>query len=250
MDIIKEIEVLRKELQQHDYDYYILAQPTISDIEYDKKLKRLEELEQEQPQYITPDSPTQRVSGQPTKEFANVSHRVPMLSLSNTYSEQELRDFDTRIQGFLDTEESYDYVAELKIDGLAVSLVYKNGILTQGATRGDGNIGDDITQNLRTIKSIPLKLMGKEPFSPDIEIRGEVYIPHESFIRLNKKRQSEGEPLFANPRNSAAGSLKMQDSRSVAERGLDIFCYQLIDHANPHTSLSHFDALNKLKILG
>jgi DNA ligase (NAD+) len=250
LDTKNEIESLRKELQQHDYDYYVLAQPTISDIDYDIKLKRLDKLEQEQPQYITPDSPTQRVSGEPTKEFANVRHRVQMLSLANTYSEEELRDFDSRIRRLLEPDESYEYVTELKIDGLAVSLVFEDGIFTQGATRGDGTTGDVITQNLRTIKSIPLRLMTDELISSDLEIRGEVYMPHESFIRLNKKREDEGEPLFANPRNSAAGSLKMQDSRMVAERGLDIFCYQLIDHSNPDKSLFHFEALNQLKVLG
>jgi DNA ligase (NAD+) len=250
VDIKREIETLRKELQQHDYDYYVLAQPTISDFEYDRKIKQLEKLEQENPQYITSDSPTQRVSGEPTKEFASVQHRVQMLSLANTYSEQELRDFDTRIKGMLDADESYEYVTELKIDGLAVSLVYENGIFVRGATRGDGSTGDDITQNLRTIRSIPLKLIEKKLPSADLEIRGEVYMPHESFIRLNKKREEGGEPLFANPRNSAAGSLKMQDSRVVASRGLNVFCYQLIDHAHPENDFSHYDALNQIKKLG
>jgi DNA ligase (NAD+) len=249
VNIKKEIESLRRELQQYDYNYYILAQPTISDFDYDQKLKKLEKLEQDNPQYITPDSPTQRVSGEPTKEFASVRHRIQMQSLANTYSEDELREFDTRIKGLLEPNEFYEYVAELKIDGLAVSLNFEDGIFVRGATRGDGTVGDDITQNLRTIKSIPLKLM-KAPKNSDLEIRGEVYMPHKSFIRLNKKREKEGEPLFANPRNSAAGSLKMQNSQLVAERGLDIFCYRLIDHSNPAKKLFHFESLNKIKTLG
>ena len=159
MDIKKEIEKLRNELQRHDYDYYIHAKPTISDYEYDQKLKRLAELEKHHPEWIIPESPTQRVSGEPTKEFTNVRHRIPMLSLANTYSEEELRDFDTRIIGLLDPGEEYEYVTELKIDGLAVSLIYENGRLVQGATRGDGVTGDNITNNLRTIKSIPLRLI-------------------------------------------------------------------------------------------
>ena len=166
-------------------------------------------MEQNHPEFITSDSPTQRVSGEPTKEFANIRHRISMLSLANTYSEQELRDFDTRIKGLLDPDEVYEYVAELKIDGLAVSLIFENGLFTRGATRGDGITGDDITNNLRTIKSIPLKLRQSYPDLRDIEVRGEVYMPHDSFVRLNKKREESGDPLFANPRNSAAGSLKM-----------------------------------------
>jgi len=249
MDIKKEIESLKRALQQHDYNYYVLAQPTISDYEYDIKLKKLEKLEQDNPQYITPDSPTQRVSGEPAKEFATVQHRVSMLSLANTYSEEELREFDSRVKGLLEAGESYEYVAELKIDGLAVSLLYENGFFVRGATRGDGNMGDDITQNLRTIKGIPLKLMS-DSGSADLEVRGEVYMPRETFQKLNRKREEGGEALFANPRNSAAGSLKMQDSRLVAERGLEIFCYQLIEHSNPDKYLLHFEALNKLKTLG
>ena len=250
MDIKKKIENLKTELQQHDYFYYVLAQPKISDFEYDTKLKELDELEKNHPDYITPDSPTQRVSGEPTKEFAHIRHRVPMLSLSNTYSEQELKEFDARISALLDPEKSYEYVTELKIDGLAVSLWYENGIFVRGVTRGDGITGDDITKNLRTIKSIPLRLFQYDNEFQDIEVRGEVYMPHESFMKLNKKREMDGEPTFANPRNSAAGSLKMQDARYVAERGLDMFCYQLLNHSNPEMKLSHFEALEKLKWMG
>ena len=250
MDIKEEIEGLRKELQQHDYSYYVLTEPKISDFDYDKKLKRLEELEENHPEFVTSDSPTQRVSGEPTKTFANIRHRLSMLSLANTYSEQELRDFDIRIKGLLEPDENYEYVAELKIDGLAVSLLFENGIFVGGATRGDGITGDDITNNLRTIKSIPLRLIQYNPDFHDMEVRGEVYMPHESFTMLNKKREEDGEQLFANPRNSAAGSLKMQDARLVAERGLDIFCYQLINYTNPDENQNHFEALSQLKQFG
>jgi DNA ligase (NAD+) len=250
VDVNKEIQDLRKELQEHDYYYYVLNDPKISDFEYDKKLKRLEELEKNHPDYITADSPTQRVSGEPTKTFANIRHRLPMLSLANTYSEQELQDFDIRIKGLLEPDEDYEFVAELKIDGLAVSLLFEHGIFVCGATRGDGITGDDITNNLRTIKSIPLRLIQYKPDFHDMEVRGEVYMPHESFTLLNKKREEEGEQLFANPRNSAAGSLKMQDARLVAERRLDIFCYQLINHANPDEKQNHFKALSQLKQFG
>jgi DNA ligase (NAD+) len=244
------IHNLRKEIQEHDYSYYVLSQPKISDFEYDQKMKKLVQLESQRPDLITPDSPSQRVSGEPTKEFANVRHRLPMLSLANTYSEQDLRDFDNRVKGLLNTNENYEYVAELKIDGLAVSLVYEDGIFIQGATRGDGTIGDDITTNLRTIRSIPLKFLSHKNFKGVIEIRGEVFMSKDAFKKLNKKREEEGELLFANPRNSAAGTLKMQDPKVVAQRGLDIFCYQLINHTNPDSNMVHDQALTKLRELG
>ncbi len=250
MNIKDEILALRKELQEHDYSYYVLAQPKISDYDYDQKLKILADLEFQYPEFITPDSPTQRVSGEPTKEFRNVRHRVPMLSLANTYSEEDLREFDERVRGLLGSDEHYEYIAELKIDGLAVSLIYEDGLLIQGATRGDGITGDDITNNLRTIRSIPLRLMPSGSISGIIEVRGEVFMPIESFNKINKLREREGEQLFANPRNSAAGTLKMQDSRQVAERGLDIFCYRLQDHTKPNEILSHFASLEILKNLG
>jgi len=250
MDIKEEIRQLRKELQEHDYLYYVLAQPKISDFDYDQKMHRLGQLESQYPELITPDSPTQRVSGQPTKEFATIRHQRPMLSLANTYSEQELRDFDLRVKGLLSPDEKYDYVTELKIDGLAVSLIYENGVFIRGATRGDGISGDDITTNLRTIRRLPLRLQGIESNSGRIEVRGEVYMPLDSFLRLNKTREENGEPLFANPRNSAAGSLKMQDPRLVAARGLDIFCYQYLTEEQEKKSLTHDESIVYMKKLG
>jgi DNA ligase (NAD+) len=250
MDAKSEIEKLRRELQDHDYAYYVLAQPKISDYEYDQKMKRLASLEEQHPQYITNDSPTQRVSGLPTREFATVRHRIPLLSLANTYSEQELLDFDERIRGLLEKDEPYTYVAELKIDGLAVSLLYENGQFIQGATRGDGVFGDDITNNLRTIKSIPLRLRHTAISEDLIEVRGEVYMPRASFEQLNRERQASGETTFANPRNSAAGSLKLQDARLVAGRRLDIFCYRLLNHSTPDARINHFEALHQLKMMG
>ncbi len=250
VSIKDEIQALRRELQEHDYSYYVLAKPKISDYDYDIKLKKLADLETQNPNLITPDSPTQRVSGEPTKEFANVRHRVPMLSLANTYSEEDLREFDERIRGLLEPDEQYDYIAELKIDGLAISLLYENGLLTLGATRGDGITGDDVTNNLRTIRSIPLRILVSDNIGKEIEVRGEVFMPLESFNSINKQREQDGEQLFANPRNSAAGTLKMQDSRIVSERGLDIFCYQLLDHSNPDSTTMQVAALEKLRDLG
>jgi DNA ligase (NAD+) len=245
-----EIEQLRKEIRQHDYYYYVLAQPLISDYEYDQKLKRLEALEKEYPHFITPDSPTQRVSGIPTKEFAVVTHRISMLSLANTYSEEELYDFDRRVKSLLSPGEKYEYVAELKIDGVAVSLLYENGRFIKGATRGDGFKGDDITNNLKTIKSIPLKIINEKNIPVFFEVRGEVYMPYSSFTRLNELRSEDDEPLFANPRNSTAGSLKLQDARIVAERGLNIFCYQFIDYSDSPQVDDHYHGLAILKKYG
>jgi DNA ligase (NAD+) len=250
LDDKRQIENLRKRIRQHDYLYYVLAQPEISDFEYDKLYKQLEELEARYPELITPDSPTQRVSEQPTKDFSSVRHLVPMLSLSNTYSEQELREFDKRVQGLLRIGEGYRYTAELKIDGLAVSLIYENGYLIRGVTRGDGTTGDDVTPNIRTIRSIPLKLYNIDIVSGLLEVRGEVFMSRQSFEKVNQMRAQNDEPLFANPRNSAAGSLKMQDARQVAARGLNMFCYQLINHSEPDLDVSHMDNLNHLKQFG
>jgi DNA ligase (NAD+) len=250
MDTKQEIEQLRKEIQDHDYRYYVLAQPEISDYEYDQKLKRLEQLEKKYPELITPDSPTQRVSGIPTKEFAVVTHRIPMLSLANTYSEEELYDFDRRVSSLLAPGEKYEYVAELKIDGVAVSLLYEKGLFMQGSTRGDGIAGDDITNNLKTIRSIPLKITRDKNLPALFEVRGEIYMSFSSFKRLNEMRAVDNEPLFANPRNSTAGSLKLQDAREVAKRGLSIFCYQLIDHSGSHKVYDHYTNLTLLKKYG
>ena len=217
------IEALTRELQEHNYRYYVLAQPTISDYEFDQKLKELEELEKQFPELALPDSPTQRVGGEPTKSFATVRHKYPVMSLSNSYSMGEIREFDARVRKL--TGQQPDYVCELKYDGLSISLTYEKGLLVRAVTRGDGVRGDDVTNNVKTIKSIPLRLRANYPEA--LEIRGEVYMPHRAFERLNREREEIGENPFANPRNAAAGSLKMQDPAEVAKRGLDCFLYYI-----------------------
>ncbi len=244
--IQKEIEDLRRRIQVYDYQYYVKAQPEISDYEYDQLYHRLSQLESENPEYITPDSPTRRVSGEPTKEFPTVHHSSPMLSLTNTYSEEELIDFDRKIRESLGDNASYEYVTELKIDGLAISLIYKNGEFVRGVTRGDGVTGDDVSANLKTIRSIPLKIYTTNHLPDEFEVRGEVYLSIESFNRVNAQRIEANEPPFANPRNSAAGTLKMQDAREVARRSLSIFCYQYIDLKNPGRVQEHRKNLEQL----
>ena len=246
MDIDKvkaEIEKLREEIRRHDYYYYVLDQPVISDAEYDSLMRRLVSLEQKYPELITPDSPTQRVGGQPLRAFAAVEHPVPMLSLANAFSEGELRDFDRRVRNTIG--EHAEYVVEYKIDGLSVALWYQNGIFTRGATRGDGHIGEDITENLKTIRSLPLRL--NKPYT--LEARGEVFISKKDFEILNEERRSSDMPLFANPRNAAAGSLRQLDPRITASRPLDIFIFNLqqLEEAMPDT---HWEALNLMGELG
>jgi DNA ligase (NAD+) len=213
-DIKKRIEQLRGEIREHDYLYYVLNQPKISDRQYDKLFAELKELEQANPSFITPDSPTQRVSERPLEGFASVRHAVPMLSMDNTYNAEELRAFDERVRKQLGSED-YDYVVELKIDGLAISLRYERGELVTAATRGDGVVGDDVTANVRTIKAVPLALLDNDKIPDVLEVRGEVYMPIPSFIELNKLRIEAGEPAFANPRNAAAGSLKLLDAQEI-----------------------------------
>jgi DNA ligase (NAD+) len=215
----EEIIALREVLNQYDYEYYVLDKPTVPDAEYDIKRRELEELENAFPDLITPDSPTQRVGAEPLESFQKVEHNVPMLSLSNAFDEQEVRDFAVRASN--GTTEPVTFVCELKIDGLAVSLTYENGQFVRGATRGDGTVGEDITSNLRTIRSIPLSI--KEQGT--IEVRGEAFMPHRSFLALNEQREKDGLELFANPRNAAAGSLRQLDPKIAASRNLDIFLY-------------------------
>lgn len=248
--VVQRIGELRREIRTHDYHYYVESQPVISDREYDRLMQELTELEREYPQFVAPDSPTQRVSGEPLKEFAQVTHERPMLSLSNTYSRDEVLDFDRRVRELLDTV-NYRYVAELKYDGVAVSLHYRNGVFSLGATRGNGVVGDDITQNLRTIASVPLAVrpadIGGVPLT-NFEVRGEVYMLNNDFLALNEEREAEGEKLFANPRNLTAGTLKLQDPREVAARPLQIVCYNLaVDGAAPR---AHSDSLELLRMLG
>lgn len=249
MDVKKRIEKLRKLINKYDYEYYVLAQPSISDYEYDQLMKELERLEKEHPELITPDSPTQRVSGQPIKEFPTVTHRKPMLSLANTYNEMEFREFDQRVRQALPGEK-VEYVVELKIDGVAISLHYRNGRFERGVTRGDGIQGDDITPNLRTIRSIPLVVRDTQSVPEFFEVRGEIYMSKEAFRRLNAEREEQGEPLFANPRNAAAGSLKLQDPRIVAKRGLSMFAYYLDADEAGFVKPYHYENLKLLQSLG
>ena len=238
------IDELTRQLRQHNYNYYVLSKPSISDSEFDHLLKELEELERKFPEFLQPDSPTQRVGGEPTKDFKSVVHKYPFLSLSNTYSKQEIRDFDTRVRKAIGDE--VEYVCELKYDGVAIGLTYENGILKQAVTRGDGVQGDDVTNNVKTIRSIPLKLRNK--FPPKLEIRGEIYFPLKAFEQLNADREEIGLPVFANPRNSASGSLKMQDPAEVARRPLDCFLYFIPSEQN--LTKTHYESLNYAKNLG
>ena len=218
----EKIKKLREEINYHNYKYYIENNPVISDYEYDQLLKQLEKLESEYPDLITPDSPTQRVGEQPVEGFKTVKHKVPMLSLANTYSYDEIREFDERVRKNVGDVE---YIVDPKIDGVGVALLYENGVFVRGATRGDGFKGDDITVNLKTIRSIPLRLRGN--VLKDIEVRGEVYMPLEGFKKYNREQAEKGGVIFANPRNAAAGSLRQLDPRIVASRPLDIFIYYL-----------------------
>lgn len=243
----QQIEKLSNLIREHDYKYYVLAQPTISDAEYDKLMRELIELEQQFPQFRKPDSPSQRVGGAPTKEFPVVTHAVPMLSLANTYSEEELRDFDRRVKSLLNNE-PYRYVAELKIDGVAISLTYENGIFVRGATRGDGVQGDDITNNLKTIRSIPLRINTKSVPLRNFEVRGEIYMQKKDFEKMNAERELAGEKTFVNARNSTAGTLKLQDPKIVAQRPLRMFTYFL--RTEDFEAKSHHENLSLLKKAG
>ena len=243
---------LVEELRQHDHAYYVLAQPTISDREYDRLYHELLDLEKQFPQLVTPDSPSQRVAGQPLKEFKPVQHLQPMLSLDNTYSQEDVRDFVNRVQKLL-PKEKLEWIVEPKIDGVAINLRYEQGVFTCGATRGDGTTGDDITPNLRTIRSIPARLhRDKRDACPALlEARGEVYLTKTGFEKLNAERKTAGEEEFANPRNAAAGSLKQLDPRIVAKRPLDIVVYGLgkVEGA-PEQPQQHDEMLAWLKALG
>lgn len=270
-EIGKRIDWLRNQIRRHDYLYYIRNQPEVTDRQYDDLFAELKGLEARHPQLVTPDSPTQRVAGRPLEGFATVRHALPMLSVDNTYNADELKAFDERVRKLLDVSD-YDYVVELKIDGLAVSLRYENGVLTTGATRGDGEVGDDVTANIRTIRSVPLVLSscvarrasceGREGPRPRdegratsddsipavLEVRGEVYMPTKSFASLNEARAESGEAAFANPRNAAAGSLKLLDARVTATRHLAFFAYAIGEVSEP-LAQDHWHTLRRLKDL-
>jgi len=241
-DAKKRVDELHKLLNQYGYEYYVLDKPSVPDSEYDKRMQELIALETEFPQLKTPNSPTQRVGGEVLEGFQKVRHRIPMLSLANAFNEADLRDFDRRVR---QTVGDTAYVCELKIDGLAVSLRYENGVFVQGSTRGDGTVGEDITVNLRTVRSIPLQLTEKVT----IEVRGEVFMPKKSFAKLNKEREENGEVLFANPRNAAAGSLRQLNPKIAASRNLDVFLYAIGEN---HLELieTHSEGLNYLDRLG
>ncbi len=252
-DIRKELEKLRDEIRYYDRLYYVEDKPKVSDQEYDALMRRLKKLEEAHPELITPDSPTQRVGGEPVKGFQTIRHLVPMLSMDNTYSAQEIRDFDERVRKNLKAEdkgEDVEYVVELKIDGVSISLLYENGKFIRGATRGDGVNGDDISGNLKTIRSIPLSLSkdaGRLPKS--IEVRGESYMTKEAFLKINREKEKKGEELFANPRNACAGSLKLLDPTIVAARHLNVFIHGF-GHYEGIEFNTHLEALGYLKRSG
>lgn len=243
--IENQIKKLREELDMHNYNYYVLSKPTISDFDFDKKLKELSELEEKNPEYADPNSPTQRVGSDITKTFNQVVHRYPMLSLSNTYSKEEVTDFYNRIKK--DLNEDFEICCELKYDGTSISLIYENGELINAVTRGDGVQGDDITKNVRTIRSIPLKLRGAD-YPTEFEIRGEILMPWKVFEDLNKERAEQEEPLFANPRNATSGTLKQQDSKVVASRKLDSYLYYLLGEQLP--CQGHYENLENAREWG
>lgn len=221
------IEKLRGKINFHNYRYYVLDDPVISDAEYDQLMRELENWEKQFPDLVTPTSPTQRVGAPPLEKFEEIPHSQPMLSLANAFEEEEVKEFDGRVKRFLQTTRDIEYCAELKMDGVAVELIYENGRLITGSTRGDGFVGENVTQNLKTVKSIPLTLIsGRKPSPPSrLEVKGEVYLPLRAFEELNRQREKSGEPPFANPRNAAAGSLRQLDSAITAQRPLDVFVY-------------------------
>ncbi len=244
--VLVTLERLREEIRRHEWLYYVQNAPELSDAEFDALMKRLETVEAEHPDLVTPDSPTQRVGGAPATELPQVSHRVPMLSLDNTYNEDELRDFDRRVRRLL-PDAPIEYVCELKIDGLAVSALYEDGVYVRGATRGDGSTGEEVTPNLRTIRSLPLRLTDDDSVPARIEVRGEAYMRTTGLAEVNAERERNGEAPFANPRNAAAGSVRLLDSSITASRPLDIYVYALgeAEGAEFATHLETLDALRK-----
>lgn len=245
MAIKEEIEALRAELNQHNYNYYVLSAPTISDREFDEKMKHLQDLEMAYPQYADPDSPTQRVGSDLSKEFQQVVHKYPMLSLGNTYSESDVRDFYERVARSLN--EPFEIVAELKFDGTSISVTYEHGRLARAVTRGDGTKGDDVTANVKTIRSVPLRLLG-DNYPDELEVRGEILLPWAEFDRLNAEREEQEESLFANPRNAASGTIKQQNPAVVAARKLDAYFYYVLGENLP--SDTHWGNLEQARRWG
>ena len=243
----RRVAELRRELNYHNHRYHVLDDPVISDYDFDRMLQELRQLETEHPELVTPDSPTHRIGGDPAEGFVQVEHRQTMLSLGNAFDPESLAAWHQRVKNLLDGAD-FAMTCELKIDGLAVSLIYENGVLAQGATRGNGSVGENVTQNLRTIRTIPLQLQGSPP--PYLEVRGEVYMPVDSFSRLNKERAERGEPLFANPRNSGAGTIRQLDPKITAARNMQIWVYSLVDAGDFPIPANHWDTLEWLQSLG
>ena len=242
---------LKSELNRYNHAYYVLDDPSVPDSEYDRLMRELQDIEQQYAELQTPDSPSQRVGGAALDSFSQVKHEVPMLSLDNAFSDQEMTDFDRRIKDRINyaSGQKLIYACEPKLDGVAVSLIYQKGLLVKGATRGDGSIGEDITANVRTIKSIPLRLQGDD--YPDLlEVRGEIYMPREGFNEFNRKAREAGEKPFVNPRNAAAGSLRQLDSKITATRPLEMCAYSVGQYQGGQKPDSHFDMLNMLGSLG
>src|ERR1700686_4345592 len=242
-DVEKKIEALREKTRHHEHRYYVLDNPEISDAEFDKLMQQLKDLEAEHPSLVTPDSPTQRVGGKPREGFVKVRHSTPMLSLDNTYNEEELRGWERRGHELTGRSEG-DYVCELKLDGMSLALVYEDGRLARGVTRGDGTVGEDVTLNVRTVRSVPLSVpkerLRKAGIPPDFEVRGELLMPLSSFKKMNEERESKGLSLFANPRNATAGTVRQLESKVTAGRRLDYFAYALLQNGG-----SFFDRNSK-----
>ncbi|NLT68947.1 MAG: NAD-dependent DNA ligase LigA, partial [Acidobacteria bacterium] len=241
------IDELRRLIEHHNYKYYIEDDPEISDLEFDRLMKELQELEAQNPALLTPDSPTQRVGGQPIQGFREVQHAVPMLSIDNTYGELEVREFDARIRRLLGGA-SVEYVVEHKIDGVSASILFENGKFTLGVTRGDGSRGDDITHNLRTVRDIPLRLLARAKVPEVLEVRGEVYMTNTELSRLNRLQAERGERVFANCRNAAAGTLKLLDPRQSGRRNLRFFAHGegRLSGLDIHTHIEFLDLVRKL----
>src|ERR671938_1741659 len=244
--VAQEIEALRAELRHHEELYYVYDNPEISDADYDALMARLQALEAEHPELLTPDSPTQRVGGRPTEKFEQYVHRRPMLSLDNSYNIEDLRAFDERCRRLADGR-AFEYVAELKIDGLSIAVHYEGGVLVRGVTRGDGRVGEDVTQNVRTIRSAPLRLKVEE--GGETEVRGEAYLSRRAFERINLEREEADEPKFANPRNAAAGTIRQLDPKVVARRRLDLFAYDVL-RGERKPFATHWEALDWLEAAG
>ncbi|HTA47836.1 MAG TPA: NAD-dependent DNA ligase LigA, partial [Verrucomicrobiae bacterium] len=236
-DVENKIEALREKIRHHEYLYYVVDDPEISDLEFDKLMQQLKDLEAQHPELIRADSPTQRVGGKPREGFVKVPHSSPMLSLDNTYSEEELRDWERRVHE-LSGRKDVDYVCELKLDGMSLALIYEEGKLVRGITRGDGSVGEDVTLNVRTVRSVPLSIpkekLKKAGIPADFEVRGELLMPTESFKKINEERERNGLPTFANPRNFTAGTVRQLDSNITAARRLDYFPYILLQNGRTY----------------